>query len=68
MSDEFGNENLNGVEFIITTHEIKDNKEKQYIVPFFPGHGIKGVINFCQQIYYLEHRSKVGGRNISGRF
>lgn len=68
MADEVSNGDLTGVNFIITTHEIKDSEEKQYIIPFYPGHGVKGVIDFCQQLYYLEHRSVIGGRNICGRF
>lgn len=59
MADEVSNGDLTGVNFIITTHEIKDSEEKQYIIPFYPGHGVKGVIDFCQQLYYLEHRSVI---------
>lgn len=56
------------LDFVFTTHELKKNSVKQFIIPVFPPYGSNGILKILQQLNALKQRKNHIGRSICGTF
>lgn len=65
QEDEY--KDFSSIDFVLTTHELKQFNCKQFIVPIFPPYGVSGMIDLLKQLNYLQQRDINSGRSIYGR-